>query len=163
MRRTQLISVLVVVAVVALALGSYSAVTGTGPVGSAIDAVFGDDDDADEDEKQEVVGDVIECPSGKDVRSKFKQNDGKFKVEGLLVRLTATEAQVTGPDGVPGGNPVTAAVDEDTEVKGDPQADEPVKVEGSVLGDGSFAVGQIKPACGDPDDADSDGNDEGAG
>lgn len=122
----------------------------------------GDGDDQGDDENdadgQEVAGDVIDCPSGEDTQFKFEQSDNEFEVTGLLVSLTATEVQVTGPDGVPGGNPVIAAVDPNAEVKGDlSAAGTPVKVEGSIV-DGAFVAHEIEPACEDEDDFDDDGD-----
>ena len=116
-------------------------------------------------EEVEIVGDVIDCPpagSGpEDAQFKFKSEGNEFEVIGLLVSLTAMEVRVAGPAGVPGGNPVTAAVDGSTEVKGSLVADDPVKVEGSVLGDGSFLAREIGSACEDDDD-DGEGDDSDA-
>src|SRR3990170_4334244 len=47
----------------------------------------------------EIVGDVIDCPSGEDTRFKFEQEGGEFEVTGLLVSLDGSSVVVTGPDG----------------------------------------------------------------
>jgi hypothetical protein len=108
-----------------------------------------------------VLGDVLECASSdKTVQAKFEQEGEKFEVKGTLVSLSATEVQVTGPDGVPNGNPVTAAVDGDTEIKGDPQPGDFVEVKGSVLSDGSFLAGEVEDECGDGDQSGDSSEDQ---
>jgi len=116
-------------------------------------ALHAEDEANDEDPGGiEIKGDPIDCPSGEDTQFKFEQEGDKFEVTGLLVSLDATSVTVTGPQG-----DVVAALDPAAEIKGPPAGGEPVKVEGSVLADGSFLAREIEPACeaeGVNDDAD---------
>ncbi len=106
------------------------------------------------DEGLEVVGDVIDCPVGEDTRFKFEQNGSEFEVTGLLVSLDESSVVVTGPEGN-----VTAAMALNTEVKGDPQPGDAVKVEGAVLADGTFVAREVKPACEEPEPPEADDED----
>ncbi|HEU4758378.1 MAG TPA: DUF5666 domain-containing protein [Dehalococcoidia bacterium] len=90
----------------------------------------------------ETVGDVITCPTGENTRFKFEQNGSEFELTGTLVSLDQSAIVVTGPDG-----DVTAAMAVNTEVKGNPQPGDAVKVEGAVLDDGTFVAREVKPAC----------------
>ena len=103
----------------------------------------------------EVVGDVIDCPSGEDTHFKFEQSASEFEVTGTLFSFDGTTIVVTGPDG-----DVTAAVDPSAEIKGDPQPGDAVKVEGAVLDDGSFVAHEIKPACEPAEDSSGDQSDD---
>jgi len=112
----------------------------------------GDDDqgdDVNDADEQEVAGEVIDCPSGEDTHFKFEQSSDEFEVTGTLVSLGDGSVVVTGPDG-----DVTAAVDPNAEIEGDPQPGDPVKVEGAVLEDGSLVAWEVESACDDEDDSD---------
>ena len=106
------------------------------------------------DGETEVVGDVIDCPAGEDTHFKFEQSASEFEVAGALVSFDGSTVVVAGPEG-----DVTATVDPDVEVKGDPQPGDAVKVEGTVLGDGTFVAREIEPACEDEDGVDDDSDD----
>ena len=113
------------------------------------------------DGQTEVVGDVIDCPSGEATHFKFEQSGTEFEVTGTLVSFDGTTIVVTGPSG-----DVTATVDPGAEIKGDPQPGDAVKVEGAVLDDSSLVAHEIKPACepaadvsGDQGDNDNQGDD----
>jgi len=118
----------------------------------------GDGDDQGDDENdadgQEVAGEVIDCPSGEDTQFKFEQSASEFEVTGALVNLDEGSVVVNGPEG-----DVTASVDSGTEIEGDPQPGDPVKVEGAVLDDGSLVAREIEPACEDVDEG-HDANDD---
>ena len=106
----------------------------------------------------EVVGDVIDCPSGEDTAFKFEQSASEFEVTGALVSFDGTTIVVTGPDG-----DVTAAVDPGAEIKGDPQPGDAVKVEGAVLDGSGFVAHEIKPACEPAEDSSGDQSDDSSG
>ena len=106
----------------------------------------------------EVVGDVIDCPSGEDTAFKFEQSASEFEVTGALVSFDGTTIVLTGPDG-----DVTAAVDPSAEIKGDPQPGDAVKVEGAVLDGSSFVAHEIKPACEPAEDSIVDQSDDSSG
>ena len=116
------------------------------------DSPDADETDADE---QEVVGGVIDCPTGEDTHFKFESEGNEFEVTGTLVSFAGADIVVLGPDGE-----VTATADANLEIEGDPQPGDPVKVEGAVLEDGSLVAREIEPACEDEAD-DADDVDEG--
>jgi hypothetical protein len=112
-------------------------------------------DDVDDADEQEVKGDEIVCPSGENTQFKFETEGNEFEVTGTLASFDGSTVVVTGPDG-----DVTASVDPGAEIEGDPQAGDPVKVEGAVLDDGSLVAREIEPACEDEDDADDADEDD---
>ena len=103
----------------------------------------------------EVKGDVIDCLAGEDARFKFEQSASEFEVTGALVSFDGSTVVVAGPEG-----DVTATVDPDAEVKGDPQPGDAVKVEGTVLEDGTFVAREIEPACEPAGDVNDDQGDD---
>ena len=109
-------------------------------------------DDVDDADEREIKGDEIACPSGESTRFKFETEGNEFEVTGSLVSFDGSTVVVTGPSG-----DVTASVDPGAEIKGDPQAGDPVKVEGAVLDDGRLVAREIEPACDDDDGDDNSG------
>ena len=59
----------------------------------------------------EVVGDVIDCPSGEDTAFKFEQSASEFEVTGALVSFDGTTIVVTGPDGEVEADAATQALE----------------------------------------------------
>ena len=94
--------------------------------------------------EQEIAGDVIVCAAGENTRHKFEREGGEFEVTGLLTSLDGTAVIVTGP-----GGDWTAALTVGTELRGALQPGDPVKVEGSIMNDGSLAAREVEPACDD--------------
>ncbi len=94
--------------------------------------------------EQEIVGEVIVCAAGENTRFRVRDEGDEFEVTGLLMSLDGTAVIVTGP-----GGDWTAALTVGTELRGALQPGDPVKVEGSIMSDGSLAAREVEPACDD--------------
>lgn len=86
---------------------------------------------------------VVDCVVGEDPIRKLEVEGNAFMVKGTLDSLTETQASVVGPGAV-----VEAAVDASTDIElADDSPGTPVKMEGTVLADGSFQATKIRSAC----------------
>ena len=120
----------------------------------ACEPVEDSSDAADDDSQDDSSSESDACPSGENIQAEFEQDSHEFEVKGTLVSLGDGIVVVTGPDG-----DVTAALDPNAQIEGDPQPGDPVEVEGAVLEDGSLVAHEVEAACEDEDDDEDDSDD----
>ncbi len=115
-----------------------------GEVGAQDESVAAPASGTEEVGEQQMVGDVIVCAVGENTRFRVREEGDEFEVTGLLMSLDGTAVIVKGP-----GGDWTAALTVGTELRGALQPGDPVKVEGSIMNDGSLAAREVEPACDD--------------